>query len=595
MTTTQVFCRQPKCVELIDGPSHFEKLPQFEPPSLDCKVAKYSPLGDLFVYTQPGKLVLVSTVTGKLITEIKIDDVFELHFSPLGHYICTWSKPVKDPESGNTLPNVNVFHVDGKVVNHVGGLVNKNQAGWKPQFTQDETLITRMLNPTELQFFALSSSKTLKFDSDKPLYTLNLKEFGKISGFEISPGKNPSVAVFIPENSGKPGQLKVFNIPNFKTPVSQKNFFKAEKCQFKWNSLGTSLLALVSTDVDSSNKSYYGETTLYLMGLAGSFDQRITLDKEGPIHDISWSPTSREFGVIYGYMPAQTSFFDARGNSIFSLPAAPRNTLCYSPHGKFIVVAGFGNLQGTVDVYDRQNKFSKLTSFGAANTSVCQWSPDGRFILTATTSPRLRVDNSVKIWHASGKLCFIKKFKELYAVDWKPQQLDQFPPLKNLEPCPAPHQSVLEEEKSKIARPSTEEKKTGAYRPPHARTVGGLSRTPRENVAPKGIPGATPVNVSPQESKSAAKNRKKRQNKKETSEDEPLASQSTEAGDASLVIGGVQSFEEKKIRSLLKKLRAIESLKQKQAVGDSLEDTQLLKMQTEGKVREELSQLGWTE
>lgn len=158
----------------------------------------------------------------------------------------------------------------------------------------------------------------------------------------------------------------------------------------KWNSLGTALLALASTDHDTTNKSYYGETNLYLLGIAGSYDSRIDLKREGPIHDITWSPTAREFVVSYGYMPSETTFFDSRGNAIHSLPTAPRNTILYSPHAKFVLVAGFGNLQGTVDVYDRQNKFSKVVTFEASNTSVCEWSPCGRFILTATTSPRLR-------------------------------------------------------------------------------------------------------------------------------------------------------------------------------------------------------------
>ena len=84
--------------------------------------------------------------------------------------------------------------------------------------------------------------------------------------------------------------------------------FQSRKCQLKWNSLGTALLALASTDHDTTNKSYYGETNLYLLGIAGSYDSRIDLKREGPIHDITWSPTAREFAVSYGYMPSETTF-----------------------------------------------------------------------------------------------------------------------------------------------------------------------------------------------------------------------------------------------------------------------------------------------
>jgi uncharacterized protein with WD repeat len=59
-------------------------------------------------------------------------------------------------------------------------------------------------------------------------------------------------------------------------------------------------LFLTSTDVDKTNKSYYGETNLYLVALRGGFDCRVNLDKEGPVHDFHWAPNSREFGVVYG-------------------------------------------------------------------------------------------------------------------------------------------------------------------------------------------------------------------------------------------------------------------------------------------------------
>ena len=57
---------------------------------------------------------------------------------------------------------------------------------------------------------------------------------------------------------------------------------------------------LTQTEVDNTNKSYYGETGMYLLSAAGNFDCRVNLDKEGPIHDFAWSPKSKEFAVVYG-------------------------------------------------------------------------------------------------------------------------------------------------------------------------------------------------------------------------------------------------------------------------------------------------------
>lgn len=78
---------------------------------------------------------------------------------------------------------------------------------------------------------------------------------------------------------GQPAAVKVFNVPQFDQPVSQKTFFKGDKVQFKWNDLGTSLIVLASTDVDKSNKSYYGETNMYILSANGGFDSRIQLGR----------------------------------------------------------------------------------------------------------------------------------------------------------------------------------------------------------------------------------------------------------------------------------------------------------------------------
>ena len=72
-------------------------------------------------------------------------------------------------------------------------------------------------------------------------------------------------------------------MPQFGSPISQKSFFKGDKVQLKWNNSGTSLIVLAQTDVDKSGKSYYGETTLYLLSANGGFDSRIDLGKPQPL------------------------------------------------------------------------------------------------------------------------------------------------------------------------------------------------------------------------------------------------------------------------------------------------------------------------
>ncbi len=408
-------------------------------------------------------------------------------------------------------------------------------------------------------------------------------------------------------------------------------------------------------------------------------------------------------------MPAKTTIFNARAVAVHNFNLAPRNTVLFSPHGRFVLVAGFGNLAGQMDIYDLGRDYAKLVTIEASNASVCEWSPDGKHILTATTSPRLRVDNGLRIWHVSGGLMYNEDMNELYDVHWRPQSPDQHPLGNPLQPLPTPHASALEY----LGRVKTPSKPAGAYRPPGARgtvtplhfkredeggaayvsngissTSGGINGfgKPRR----REVPGADPAEALPpgaapgggvsltvaadgeeQMSKAALKNKKKREAKKakdaaervpglaapaldaepskhrdnrsperrdrrghERSRSgnnlgsrnhsqrregsrargghrhnpsqgaEPLVLEPrasgldqrtgpTEAPDLTVTSPGGGSAQEKKVRSLLKKIRAIEDLKMRQAGGEKLEDTQVKKIATEDMIRKELDGLGF--
>ena len=142
-----------------------------------------------------------------------------------------------------------------------------------------------------------------------------------------------------------------------------------------------------------------------------------------------------------------------------------RNTILFSPYGRFVLVAGFGNMAGDIDIYDLDKDYAKVCTIKASNSSLCEWSPDGQYILTATTSPRLRVDNGVRIWHVSGSLMFKEDMHELYQVIWRPGSGSSSPPQNPLEDIPAPHASAL----AFLGTVKTPSKPAGAYRPPGAR------------------------------------------------------------------------------------------------------------------------------
>ncbi len=220
-----------------------------------------------------------------------------------------------------------------------------------------------------------------------------------------------------------------------KTPLSQKSFFRADSVQFFWNQLGTNLLAFTHTDVDKTGKSYYGETSLYYLSINGKADLKVQLNKQGPIHDVTWSPNSKEFLVVYGTMPSRATLFDHRAEPIFEFEEAPRNQVRFNNTGRLFYIAGFGNLAGDIDIYDRNN-FSKIITMKASNPSTCEWGPDGRHFITSTLYKRLKVDNGIKIYHFSGVLVHQIDVKEMYMNSWRPDSAQKWPMRATLSPPP---------------------------------------------------------------------------------------------------------------------------------------------------------------
>ncbi|KAL6709553.1 hypothetical protein ACN47E_001488 [Coniothyrium glycines] len=705
---TQLSYRTSKGIGIFNAAPVYEPLPGFDKPEGNLRCCCYSPDSRYLAWASPDLVSVIDASTGRVITTLPTPNVFELGFSPLGTYIITWQRPSKD-EEGNAVKNLKVWRTlseeaeDDGARAVVGEYVQKNQTGWNLQYTSDEKYCARVVT-NEVQFY---QSEDLRNPWNK------LRVEG-VTDFAVSPGKNHSVAVFVPERKGMPAAVKVFQVPQFTQPVCQKTFFKGDKVQLKWNDLGTSLIVLAQTDVDKTNKSYYGETNMYILSANGSFDSRISLDKEGPIHDVSWSPNSKEFGVTYGYMPAKTTIYNQRAVAQHSFDLGPRNTIIFSPHGRFVLVAGFGNLAGDMDIYDLEKNFAKVCTIKASNCTYCEWSPDGQHILTAITSPRLRVDNGVRIYHVGGSLMYYEEMTELYHVTWRPQAPSVHPLDNPLGAIPAPHPSAAKY----MSTQKTPSKPAGAYRPPGARgtttpllfkredeggaayTNTGVSSTnvgfqngfgkPRrrevpgaelaESLPPGAAPGGgvsltTAADADGELSKAALKNKKKREAKKAREAADKAAGLAAEginpptgpanggrsperrnrsasqnrnfgnsphrqagprqdgyprqhqgqhqgqyqgqqhhdrsrpvqapapiqtenqgpAPDLTVTSPGDSTNpQDKKIRGLLKKMRAIDELKMRQAGGEKLEDTQVKKIGTEHQIKKELDSLGFT-
>ncbi|KAI6110863.1 eukaryotic translation initiation factor 2A [Pisolithus croceorrhizus] len=447
--------RAQKRLGLVHGTPCYSPVKGFADPGVPARTYQYSNDGRLFAYALPTSVRIFQAENAILVQELNIPNVVELNFSPRGTYLSTWERPIK-LEDGAQHKNLRVFSVS--TGQELIAFSQKSQENWDIQYTVSESHAVRLV-AQEIQVFR--PAEWSKGIIDK----LRVENAAMIS---VSPGLNPSIAVFVAEKKGAPASVKIYGLLALSpTPTSAKTFFKADRTQIKWNDLGTQALIITQTEVDNSNMSYYGETSLYLLSAAGNFDCRVTLDKDGPIHDVAWSPNSKEFGVVYGYMPAKAMLFDSRVRTLHDFGSSPINTISFNPQGRLLLLAGFGNLAGKIDLFDRRT-LTKLCTIDAPNTSHCSWSPCGQFLLTAVLSPRLRVDNGIKVWHCSGPLVHVQPIDELYQAGWRPTPVDRVPAFPPTIPqAPPPSESVLNGGANGAKTPSA--KPAGAYRPPGLR------------------------------------------------------------------------------------------------------------------------------
>lgn len=139
-------------------------------------------------------MTVINADNGSVVSTLPAENTYELGFSPLGTYIITWQRPSKD-ENGDATKNLKVWLVidekanaEGVEKETVGKFVQKSQTGWNLQYTFDEKFCARVVT-NEVQIYEVHDLRTV----------WNKLRVEGVTDFAVSPGKNHSIAVFIPE------------------------------------------------------------------------------------------------------------------------------------------------------------------------------------------------------------------------------------------------------------------------------------------------------------------------------------------------------------------------------------------------------------
>ncbi len=564
----------------------------------------YSPRGDiicLVVDSATLPIALYNTVNGNLIGTIPCAEAQSISFSPQGRYVVTWSRLVKPTESGEGGGgNLKIWQISssGGECTVVQSFTHKVFKKDLIQWSDDEHYLFRLVS-NEVHIYGGSG--------EFPSNLLQKLHHDGFTQFKVTSKAPFMIAVFNPESKGNPAKVTLYkyanSLANVEGPITGRTTFSASEATMLWNKQGTVLLTHTHSDVDSSNTSYYGATGLTILSHDGTISAIVPQSKDGPIHDVKWAPSGERFVVAAGNMPSQTTLYNTKAEPIFEFGSAHRNTISWSPHGRFLCIAGFGNLAGEMDFYDMK-KMRKIGSNTAHCTVQYSWSPDSRHFLTAILAPRMNVDNGFKIYKYNGVGPVVShSIEQAYDAMWQPVAEGVYP---DRGPSPKKDGDV-----STVAKAVEPPKVVAPYRPPGS--SGALAAMLKREEAPVGkvkaapapakpepyktpvrvIPGLAPAQTAvppkkknPPSSAPVVATQPKPQPKKVEVKVETPAPVVAVAPPVS-----AEEEKEKKIKNIKKKLKQIDEIKAKMTSGGELNKDQKEKLDSEALLLQQLKSL----
>ena len=549
-----------------------------------------------------------------------------MDLSPQGNFLLTWERWYQDACPNN----LKVWNTTtGKCVAAFSQRNIKRDVWPYVQWTHDEKIAVHVTT-SEVRFYPASSLRG-EGDAVAVRYSdeLRIQNVASISLPRASTGSSDFylLTAFVPGTKDKPARAGLYKfLPGGQTkadtpPLLSKSLFQAEDMKVTWNPAGDAALLTLQTAVDTSGQSYYGSSQLFMLRYGETEVVAVPLQQEGPVADVAWLPDASKppcFVVVAGKMPSLASLHHGKtGKATFLFGNAHRNVVSWAPHGRFLCLAGFGNLAGGMSFWDRNKQ--KLINNGCvenakgslrAESAVVgyDWSPSSRWFLCSTCSPRMNVDNGVRLFRYNGQ-----------SVKTLPWNNEHYLPDKLLQACFVPANPTVYEDRPQSPPPegmteatsvtapvaiAAAPKPAGRYVPPSARgrAGGGTSLAERMRREKEGnLQSATRVidtkvktptgvkNVvgmsQPTQSKSKSQLKREKEKKKKQQEAEQAANAA-----AAAVAEPSTVDPEKRARKIKKTLKQIDDLKSKDA--STLNDDQKAKIASEADLRAELAKLG---
>jgi translation initiation factor 2A len=455
-----------------------------------------------------------------------------MDLSPLGSYLLTWERY----NAESCSKNMRVWCTQtGRLL---ASFTQKSLAreSWPYlQWTHDELNAFLVVNGTQVRTYhamdILNFSVDITKTAGEPRFcdklqvsctTLSVQRHPAANGV-LSPSQSNKkyyFTTFVGKTKDKPAVASVYSyLPQVQVKtdaappeaseksfarIATKSLFQAEECVTRWSPLihtTPACLMTLSVAIDATGQSYYGNSQLWLWTASSDSEMiAVPLPQEGPVLSCQWVPDPNKppsFLVIAGKIPPMASQHHGMTGAVTFLYGnnVHRNTVIFSPHGRFVCLAGFGNMPGGMSFWDVNKK--KLIPHSVRNmngtlksdapVTLHSWSPDSRYFLTATTAPRMNVENGIRLHKYTGELVAdnILPWKNsdyqpniLYEACFVPA-LPTVYPDRPQSPLPEPNEALLAT--AAKAAPVVASK-PAAYVPPSARNSVGTGTSLAERL-----------------------------------------------------------------------------------------------------------------
>ncbi|KAK9888250.1 hypothetical protein WA026_000514 [Henosepilachna vigintioctopunctata] len=338
-----------------------------------------------------------------------------IDFSPCEKYLVTYaSLPIDHPDSNKIIIWDIRTGLEKRSFNTEGSTI------WPIfKWSHDDRYFGRIVNDVlsvyETPSFGLLDKKSIKNPG--------------IRDFSWSPTDNV-LAYWVAEDDNVPASVTLLEIPN-RNEIRKKNLFNVADCKIHWQKAGDYLCV----KVDRYTKVKKERNENKYSGMYCNFEIFHMREKEIPVDSVeskepiqafAWEPVGNKFAVIHGESPnINVSFYEVRvGQAPVLLKKFEKracNHLFWSPRGQFVVLAGVGATGGGSLEFVDTHDFLVMNANDHFQLSEVEWDPTGRYVVTAVSQWKTKVDTGYWMWSFQGRILKRVNVDKFAMLLWRPR------------------------------------------------------------------------------------------------------------------------------------------------------------------------------